>query len=302
MRFFTCFRMILLLLCTYSTAVLCETKVVLLGTGNPNAHPDRSGPATAVIVDGHSYIFDAGTGVVRRAAAAAEKHNINTLEPENLTHVFLTHLHSDHTLGLSDIILTPWVLGRAGPLKLFGPTGSAAMANRLLQAYTEDIDARLYGLESANHVAWKVDTKEWSDTQTTYSDDHITVEAFPVCHGLWENAYGYRIKTADKVIVISGDTSYCPIMIEKAAGADMLIHEAYSDVSYKRLSASWAKYHAAYHTSAIDLARIANTANPKLLITTHQLTWGGDPVDMIEDEIKRSYSGAVVTGRDLDIF
>ena len=82
----------------------------------------------------------------------------------------------------------------------------------------------------------------------------------------------------------------------------MLIHEVYSDVSYKRLPASWAKYHAAYHTSAIDLARIANAANPELLITTHQLTWGGDPVDMIEDEIKPSYSGAVVTGRDLDIF
>ena len=112
-----------------------ETNVILLGTGNPNPFPDRSGPATAIVTDGRAYIFDAGTGTVRRAAEASVKHNIPALQAKNLSHVFLTHLHSDHTLGLSDLILTPWGLEREQPLQLFGPAGTGKMASNILAAY-----------------------------------------------------------------------------------------------------------------------------------------------------------------------
>jgi ribonuclease BN (tRNA processing enzyme) len=101
------------------------TQVVFLGTGTPLPDPDRSGPATAVVVNGSAYIFDAGAGVVRRATAAARK-GIAALATVNLKTAFLTHLHSDHTMGLPDLMLTPWTMGREAPLELFGPTSTAA--------------------------------------------------------------------------------------------------------------------------------------------------------------------------------
>ena len=100
-----------------------KTQVVLLGTGNPPADPDRSGPATAIVANGTPYLVDFGAGVVRRAKAAVADRGITALEPTNLRVVFVTHLHSDHTVGYPDLILTPWVLGRRVPLEVYGPSG-----------------------------------------------------------------------------------------------------------------------------------------------------------------------------------
>ena len=85
-----------------------ETKLVLLGTGTPNACPNASGPSTAVIVGDRSYLVDFGPGVVRQAAKAYQK-GIDALRPDCLTVAFCTHLHTDHTAGYSDLIFTPWV-------------------------------------------------------------------------------------------------------------------------------------------------------------------------------------------------
>jgi len=119
-----------------------RTQVVLLGTGTPAADPDRFGPATAIIANDTAYLVDAGAGIVRRAAAAARARSIRALQAANLRIVFLTHLHSDHTVGLPDLILSPWTLGRRVPLEAYGPTGTAAMTQRLLDAYRVDIETR----------------------------------------------------------------------------------------------------------------------------------------------------------------
>ena len=108
-----------------------HTQVVLLGTGNPAADPDRSGPATAIVVNGTPYLVDFGPGVVRRAAAAVRDRGISSLEPANLHVVFATHLHSDHTVGFPDLIFSPWTLGRRVPLEVYGPKGIKAMADHL---------------------------------------------------------------------------------------------------------------------------------------------------------------------------
>ncbi len=113
----------------------------MLGTGTPNADPDRDGPSVAVIVDETSYLVDFGVGVVRRAAAA-ERLGIKALAAPNLTRAFATHLHSDHTLGLADLILTPWILERPTPLTLYGPRGLRAMTRHLVAAYADDIRIR----------------------------------------------------------------------------------------------------------------------------------------------------------------
>src|SRR6266542_3893699 len=109
-----------------------QTQIVLLGTGTPLPDPERSGPCTAIVVNGTPYLVDVGTGTVRRAAAARNK-GVKALEPTNLKIAFITHLHSDHTLGFADVMLTPWIMGRREPLEVYGPTGTGAMADHLLK-------------------------------------------------------------------------------------------------------------------------------------------------------------------------
>ena len=119
-----------------------QTKVVLLGTGTPAANPDRSGPATAIVVNDTAYLVDFGPGVVRRASAAASSRNLPALQPTRLRVAFVTHLHSDHTVGYPDLIFTPWTLGRRVPLEVYGPKGLKAMTANLLEAFRVDIDTR----------------------------------------------------------------------------------------------------------------------------------------------------------------
>jgi ribonuclease BN (tRNA processing enzyme) len=115
-----------------------KTRVVLLGTGNPGPLPDRSGPATAIVVNDTAYLVDFGPGVVRRASAAFLDKGIKALEPTKLRVAFVTHLHSDHTVGYPDLIFTPWTIGRRVPLEVYGPKGLRAMTDHLLEAYRVD--------------------------------------------------------------------------------------------------------------------------------------------------------------------
>lgn len=275
------------------------TRIVLLGTGTPNADPERSGPALAIVVNQTPYLFDCGPGVVRRAAAAVRK-GVAALEAPNLKRVFITHLHSDHTLGLPDLIFTPWVLGRDTPLEVYGPPGTAEMVHHLRAAYREDIRIRLDGLEPANSKGYKVNVHEIKPG-TVFRDDNVTVTAFPVKHGSWQHAFGFRVETADRTIVISGDTAPCQSLIDHAAGCDVLIHEVYSENAFKKRPPEWQRYHAAFHTSTRELAHIAAEVRPGLLILTHQLFWGTTDADLLA-EIRESYDGPVVSGRDLDIY
>ncbi len=273
------------------------TQVILLGTGTPNADPDRSGPAVAVVVNETPYLVDCGPGIVRRAAAAKRK-GVTGLDAPNLERVFITHLHSDHTLGLPDLIFTPWVLGRDTPLEIYGPPGTSEMAEHLVAAYRQDIRIRIDGLEPANPNGYQVNVHE-IEPGIVYRDDNVIVKAFPVRHGSWKHAFGYRFETADRTIVISGDTAPCQSLIDHAEGCDILIHEVYSAKAFKERPPEWQRYHAAFHTSTKELAEIATRVRPGLLVLTHQLFWGTTEGDLLA-EIRESYDGPVVSGRDLD--
>ncbi|MHC4730624.1 MAG: MBL fold metallo-hydrolase [Planctomycetota bacterium] len=270
-----------------------RTQVVLLGTGTPNAEPERSGPATAVVVDGVPYLVDCGPGVVRRAAAAG-------LDVARLARVFVTHLHTDHTVGMADLVLTPWVLERAVPLEVYGPRGVEKMAEHLLQAYQADIRIRIDGLEPANPTGYRVQTHEIEDG-VVYRDERVTVKAFPVDHGSWKQAFGFRFETPDRTIVLSGDTRPTPRLIEAARGADLLIHEVYSHARFQKRSPIWQRYHSRSHTSTLELGEIARQVRPRLLVLNHQLFWGATDEDLLR-EIASVYDGPVVSGRDLDRF
>ncbi len=274
------------------------TQLVLLGTGTPNADPERHGSALAVVVNDTPYLVDAGPGVVRRVAAAYQR-GVTGLAVSRLNRLFLTHLHSDHTVGLPDLLLTPWVLERELPLDIYGPAGTREMVDHLLAAYVQDIHERITGLEPANTTGCTTTVTEIT-AGVCYQDDFVTVGAFPVKHGSWA-AFGYKFTTPDRVIVISGDT--CPVesVVEQAAGCDILVHEVYSVTGFQRRPAQWQRYHASVHTSAHELATIARRTQPGLLVLVHQLFWGTSPDELVA-EVCSGYGGAVVCGNDLDVF
>lgn len=278
------------------------TKVVMLGTGTPNADPLRSGPAVAIVVNDTPYLVDFGPGVVRRAAAMSPTYggSIAGLEVDRLRYAFLTHLHSDHSAGLSDLILTPWVLERDRPLELYGPDGIEEMASNILEAYRADIDYRVYGLEPANNTGWRVNAHTIEEG-VVFEDDNVKVEAFPVRHGTWPNAYGYRFTTPDRVIVISGDAAPDEAVERFAEGADILIHEAYSVEGFRKRDPDWQKYHSSNHTSAHELGELAHRARPKLLVLYHVLFWGASEEQILR-EVREKYAGEVVLADDLDVY
>jgi ribonuclease BN (tRNA processing enzyme) len=275
------------------------THLVLLGTGTPNADPDRAGPSVAVVVNGAAYLVDAGPGVVRRAAAAAAR-GVTALEARRLERVFLTHLHSDHTVGLPDLLLTPWTLERERPLQVFGPRGTADLARHLVLAYDADIRRRIGGLQPQNETGWRIEPHEIAPG-VVYRDSNVTVTAVPVRHEEWPEAYGYRFETADRVIVISGDCRPSEALAAACAGCDILLHEVYSDAGFARREPEWQRYHASAHTSATELAALATRARPRLLVLYHQLLWGSTPEGLVA-EVAAGYAGPVRYGNDLDVF
>jgi len=297
---------LLLTLCSYahrdfSTSNI--TKVVMLGSGNPNPSPFQSGCSVAIVVNNTPYIVDFGPGLIRQAAAMTPKYGgkLEALDAKNIKHAFLTHLHSDHTTGYPDLILTPWVMGRNEPLEVYGPEGINEMTKNILKAYEEDIRYRLYGEEPANNQGWRVNSHEITKEDTIYKDKNVVVEAFPVPHGTWPNAWGFRFTTPDKVIVISGDTAPSKKVAEYAKGADILIHEIYCKAKYDEKNEFWKKYHALNHTSTYELANIANEAKPKMVVLYHILFWGATEEQLL-NEIAKTYNGKVICGKDLDIY
>jgi ribonuclease Z len=279
-----------------------KTRVILLGTGNPNPDPEHSGCSVAIIVNKTPYIVDFGPGLIRKAAELSPRYggDIEALDVKNIKMAFLTHLHSDHTTGYPDLILTPWVMGRDEPLLVYGPEGIKEMTRYIMKAYQEDIRYRLYGLEPANNQGWRAIAHEIQEGEV-YKDDNIRVEAFLVKHGSWPNAYGFRFTTQDKVIVISGDTTPCENILKYAKGADILIHEVYYKKGYDTKNEFWKKYHAKNHTSTYELGEIANKTKPGLVVMYHILFWGATEKDLLK-EISQKYKGKVAVGKDLDVF
>ena len=279
------------------------TKLVLLGTGNPNPSPDQSGCALALVVRDTPYIIDFGPGLIRRAARMTPDYGgaMEALETSKLKTAFLTHLHSDHTAGYADLILTPWVMGRAEPMEVYGPVGTGHMTEHILKAYQEDIRYRVYGDEPTNDQGWRVNWHEFDEEGEIYRDSNMLVEAFPVTHGTWPNAWGFRFTTPDKVIVVSGDCMPSPKVMEYANGADILVHEVYSQAGFEEKDEDWKAYHAVHHTSTLELGEIARVAKPGRVVLYHILFWGSSEAELLQ-EIGSVYQGEVFVGQDLDIF
>ena len=269
-----------------------DTRVILLGTGTPNPEPDRMGPAVAIVSGGHVYLVDCGPGVVRRAAQAG-------IPMQQLTRLFVTHLHSDHTAGYPDLILTPPNAGRTTPLEVWGPPGIRSMTAHIRQAWAEDLQIRLHGTQPVDPPGFTVTPHEIKAGEV-YRDEAVRVVAFAVPHGAWPHAFGYRFEAKDRVIVISGDTTYSESLIAAAKGCDILVHEVYSHAGLEKRMPDWRKYHSAYHTSGVDVGRIAAQVRPRKLVLYHLLPMGESPEEIVQ-EIRQNWDGEVIYGTDLDV-
>ena len=290
------FAIFLILALAFSASA--QTKIILLGTGTPYPDPHASGPATAVVVGERVFLFDAGVGVTRQFNAAS----LPLSGPEA---TFITHLHSDHTLGYPDLILTSWIMRREKPLEVYGPPGLRAMTNHLLAAYAEDIDIRTRGLEREVRAWIRVNAHEIR-AGIVYNRDGVRIRAIPVPHGSWKYAYAFRIDTPDRSIVISGDTKPSSALSAAAKDVDVLIHEVYLSTNVKPEDRPggkyWPQYMREFHTSETELGSVAAKANCKMLLLTHIIRMGGTDEQLLSGIRAGGYAGPVVVGRDLGIY
>lgn len=290
-----------LLIFLLAPSLFGATKLIVLGSGTPNPDPNRAGSAYAIVVDETPYLIDFGPGLIRRAASLSPPWGgeIKAMNIKNLEHAFLTHIHSDHSAGLADLLLTPWVMGRDKKLKLFGPVGLDQMARSTLNAFKEDVDYRIHGTQPSNKIGYQYEFNVLSEG-LVYKDKNVAVEAFKVPHGSFDDAYGFRFTTKDKIIVFSGDTTPSKKLERYSSGADILVHEVYSNAGFLEKTKDWQKYHKEHHTSTFEVGEIASRAKPKLLLLSHILFWGSSPEEIIE-ETRLTYDGQIKIAEDLMI-
>ena len=268
-------------------------KVTLLGTGTPPPIMERFGPSILVQAGGENLLFDAGRGCLQRLRQA-------NLSYDKLDALFLTHLHSDHIVGIPDLWLTGWLVSlRATPLKIFGPVGTDKMIENLQKAFAYDIKMRIED-DNASAEGCKLLVNEIQQG-IIYEKNGVKVIAFEVDHYPIVPAFGYRIEYNGHAVVLSGDTRYSENLIKYARGTDLLIHEVV--VPLDTVNKSDPKYHiVAHHTTPQQAGKIFNEIRPKLAAYSHI----ANPYRRNEQEVikqtKATYSGPLILGEDLMSF
>lgn len=279
-------------------AVLCvpasaqDLTVTLLGTGSPQPRMDRFGPSILVEAGKQKLLFDCGRGATQRI----EQLKIPFAQVDIL---FLTHLHSDHVIGIPDLWLTGWLRGRKTPLRVWGPTGTKEMMSHLEQAYQFDIHVRRdvdEKLPAQGAVAAAKDIEQG----VVYESDGIKVTAFLVDHGPVEPAFGYRVDFAGRSVVLSGDTRYSENLMHFSDGVDVLIHEVIDPGAFRAANPATnperVQRVVAHHTTPEQAGTIFTRVKPRLAVYSHIVP--GETTDLI-GLTRKTYSGPLEVGEDL---
>ncbi len=271
-------------------------QVTLLGTGNPRPSMERFGPSILVEAGGRRLLIDAGRGAAQRLFEIGARDTLTGVDA-----VFLTHLHSDHLVGLPDVWLTSWVFGRAKALEVVGPPGTAEMSRHLEQAFQWDVKVRStnegFPLEGVRLAA--------RDAQpgVVFEQDGVRVTAFAVDHGgTLTPAYGYRVDYQGRSVVFSGDTRYFEPLAEHARGVDVLVHEVISpEVEMRRAQVQGA--HAieriiSHHASPEQVGTLFTRVKPRLGVYSHIVPSPTTAEDLIAPT-RKTYTGPLAVGYDL---
>jgi ribonuclease Z len=273
--------------------------ITLTGTGTPMPYAGRAGASVLVRTEGLSLQFDAGRAVTLRWADAG-------LSLEDLTAVFLTHHHSDHLVGLADLVLTSWESGAPNPMPIIAPLGpTATFARGLLEPWQDDIEVRMKHVEGSHFpTPPAVDVRTFGvrrEPFEVWQQDQVRVEAIEVHHEPVVPAVGYRVSTPSGTVAISGDTVVCEEMEQLATGCDVLVHEAARGAALRAAGERMRRV-AEYHADTVELGALAARAGVGVLVLTH-LTPRMKSVDdegKFVDEVRQGgYEGTVVVGRDL---
>jgi ribonuclease Z len=274
--------------------------VITLGTGDPTPSMKRFGPATLVKAGKEILLFDAGRGAAQRVwKTGTSLGSINGL--------FLTHLHSDHIVGIPDVWLTGWLPApfaiRKAPMRVWGPKGTKSMMSGLETAYDWDIRTRIADQKLAKEAV-AIDAHE-IEQGVVYENNGVKVTAFEVDHGdLIKPCFGYRIDFDGRSVVISGDTKFSENLIKFATGADLLIHQA-AMAKDELLQTSIAfRYIIDHHTKPEEAGVVFARTKPKQAALYHivLLTNGKVPAPTeqdVVDGVKKNYSGPLVVAEDL---
>lgn len=268
-----------------------DIRVTLLGTASgPRAFVDKAGISTLVAAGGERLLFDAGRGFMQRLVQAGFPMNA-------VTKLFLTHLHSDHVIGVPDLMLTPWSAApeRKVPLEVWGPNGTRDMMRHLEEAFAFDIHMRRDVDESFSPNGIRIVAHDIQPGKV-YERNGVTVTAFLVSHGLVKPSYGYRVDYAGRSVALSGDTSPSDNLVAVCKGVDVLIHEAIDVDVLRRLVPDKPRMDAivARHTTPEQAASIFSKVSPRLAVFSHS-----PGTAAIVEQTRRSYAGRVEMGEDL---
>lgn len=271
--------------------------IVLLGTGSPLPHPERAGPATLVRAGEANLLFDCGRAVVMRLAGAGLP------DPNGLTGLFVTHLHSDHTTALSDLLTTRWIFqSEDDPLRVWGPEGTGHYVERVLEAMGHDIGYRIAHHATLNHEP-SCDVTEVSDG-VVFDEGGVVVRAALVEHGPVRPALSYRVEHEGRAVVISGDTVPCEGLDRLCDGADVYVQTVLRRENV--LAVPNERFHdiLTYHSDLEGTARTAERGKVAKLVLTHLMPPPppGDDESWAEPwlaDIRTIYDGTIVVGRDL---
>jgi ribonuclease Z len=304
------FRLNLALIAVYLTASVwagevaaAEMEVTLLGTGTPTPRLSSFSASTLIEAGSERLIFDVGRGSSIRLFQ-------KKIPIGSITAHFITHLHSDHVIGLPDMWLTGWIGtpygSRKSPMVIYGPKGTVAMTENLTKAFSEDIRIRIDDEDAPPAgVAFKATDIE---PGLIYDRNGVKVTAIEVNHGeKIKPAFGYVVEFDGKKVVLSGDTKPDERVAKAAAGADLLVHEV--AVIEPELSKSYPSYRAIedHHTSPEEAGKIFASAKPKLAVYSHIAFATLKPVQDVPEEAliartQTTYKGPLIVGHDLMSF
>jgi len=277
-----------------------KSRLILLGTGGgPTPKPNRSAPAQVIMVGDRAYVIDCGDGVARQLVMAG-------ISLSSLSHLFITHHHSDHNADYGNLLLLSWAANLSKPVQAYGPPPLARMTQLFLDLNEVDIRTRMAD-EGRPSLADMIVPHEISTGGLVMRDQWVKVTAALVDHPPITPAFAYRFDCPDRSIVISGDTRASDRLIALARGADVLVHEALYLPALEQLIATepnaktLREHLLASHTPLADVGRVAREAGVKTLVLSH-LVPGGYP--FIQDQvwmeaIRPHFSGKILIGRDL---
>jgi ribonuclease Z len=269
-----------------------DLRVDLIGTGGPEFTPDRAGISTLIDVNGRKFLFDAGRG-------ALQNIYLSRIHPNEVTRIFLTHLHSDHIEGLPSLWITPWFMfARRQKLEVWGPPGTTRMIEGMRLMYEHDIDRRSNPVFKREDLDVKVTE---IGEGVVYDEGGVKVTAFPVEHVDGNPAFGYRLDAGNRSVLLSGDTTYSDNVVKYGNRVDVMVHNvvAFSDAM---LRAGEMKPVLEKLTTPEQAAQVFMKAAPRLAVFSHivkkELPGSAGDAVVIERTRRAGYAGPLQMGLD----